>query len=135
MSLYPHLSNVHMSTWTYVLIRFVSLDVLSQYVMSHYTFCLFRRFFRVRFVSLGVLLLHLLSLYVLSFRRFVVIRSVVRRFVIEPLMCILICTTYMPSKCGARCTRCIQTAKLRTVFCVLFFNILLDVNRAEPATF
>jgi hypothetical protein len=111
------------------------------YTFCPYTFCriipsvFLDIFFCIRFVSLSVLLLHLLSSYVLSFRCYVVIRSVVRRLVVEPFMCILICTTYMPSKCGERCYRCIQTEKLRTVFCVLFVNILLDVNRAAPATF
>ncbi len=94
----------------FVRIRFVSLYLLSLYVVSHYTFCpytfcLIRHFFcicfvRIRFVALYLLSfqtfcpytfclfrclsLYLLSLYVLSFRRYGVIRSVVRRFVKEP---------------------------------------------------
>ncbi len=71
----------------FVRISFVALYLSSVLVVSHYTFCRIRRFVRIRFVSFFQTFccyMYILSLYILSFRRFVIIRSVVRRFVIEP---------------------------------------------------
>ncbi len=57
----------------FVLIRFVSVDVLPVHVLSQYTVCLFRRYVRSHFVTFNLLLLYVLLFYALSFRRFVVI--------------------------------------------------------------
>ncbi len=55
----------------FVLISFVSVDVLSVYVLSYDALCLFRSSVHTRFVTL-----HVLLLYILSFRCFVIIRFV-----------------------------------------------------------